>query len=174
MKLAFACSASPALIFLSIVLFMPKIKVERVRRRLHPYDADMQVDKEAEEKAVEEEDDEETLSLLTGKGRGAILQRHKREWKDLRVKLQKLKMQRVKVKGKDPSAKAEKKDLTIQLKELEDDLRERHRAELLAFDQNEKAQEVVQQAPASTAIPPETVGGFKYKQFQTKKTKQRK
>jgi hypothetical protein len=66
--------------------------------------------------------------------KGRLLQRHKAEWKKVRQQIDTLKRQRSKWKKKDFRQNEERKRVTKQLKDLEDDMRQRHEKELREWE----------------------------------------
>jgi exoribonuclease R len=84
----------------------------------------------------------EQLQPSTGEGeseggeesKGRLLQRHKAEWKKVRQQIDTLKRQRTKWKKKDFRQNEERKRVTKQLKDLEDEMRQRHEKELREWD----------------------------------------
>eukprot|EP00276_Gloeochaete_wittrockiana_P001239 CAMPEP_0184675878 /NCGR_PEP_ID=MMETSP0308-20130426/88049_1 /TAXON_ID=38269 /ORGANISM="Gloeochaete witrockiana, Strain SAG 46.84" /LENGTH=137 /DNA_ID=CAMNT_0027123663 /DNA_START=182 /DNA_END=595 /DNA_ORIENTATION=- len=73
--------------------------------------------------------------------RGSILQRHKLEHKAIRAKIEELKKGRLKLNKKNHSEKAERKEVTKEMKRLVSEMEERHRKELDEFDTRATVQE---------------------------------
>lgn len=84
--------------------------------------------------------------------KGRLLQRHKAEWKKVRQQIDTLKRQRSKWKKKDFRQNEERKRVTKQLKDLEDDMRQRHEKELREWEAKHAA------ASSATAKGPKGVG----------------
>jgi len=66
--------------------------------------------------------------------KGRMLQRHKLDWKKVRQQIETLKRQRAKWKKKDLKQNEERKRVTKTIKELEDEMRQRHERELREWD----------------------------------------
>eukprot|EP00741_Cyanophora_paradoxa_P012572 tig00020614_g12148.t1 len=71
--------------------------------------------------------------------RGAILQRHKIELKKLKKELEQLQKERSKLSKKKHDSKADRKKMTQEMKQKEEDLLARHKQELEAWDAQAKA-----------------------------------
>ena len=84
--------------------------------------------------AMEGEDSDGDSDVSGVETRGKILQRHKREWKSLRSKLNDMKAHK-KAMGHGTLAKKDaKKDVSKEIKALEETMRLRHEQELASFD----------------------------------------
>jgi iron-sulfur cluster repair protein YtfE (RIC family) len=66
--------------------------------------------------------------------RGAILQRHKQEWKQVKAQMEELRRQSAKLSKANHKQKEQKRLLTKQMQKLKSDMEERHRGELSAFE----------------------------------------
>eukprot|EP01128_Nolandella_sp_AFSM9_P008638 TRINITY_DN5328_c0_g1_i1.p1 TRINITY_DN5328_c0_g1~~TRINITY_DN5328_c0_g1_i1.p1 ORF type:complete len:175 (+),score=51.61 TRINITY_DN5328_c0_g1_i1:28-525(+) len=76
---------------------------------------------------------------LKEKTRGAILQRHKKEWKGVRKQIEELKEKRARTRASSLIGKADKKALTKSITALKGRMTTRHKAELSFFDEKEKS-----------------------------------
>eukprot|EP00743_Colponemidia_sp_Colp-15_P013068 GILK01015051.1.p1 GENE.GILK01015051.1~~GILK01015051.1.p1 ORF type:complete len:184 (-),score=39.47 GILK01015051.1:90-602(-) len=132
---------------------MPKAKKERRKaQNPKPYEKDdtsMIID-EAEQQLQQEisslpadigrhafsSDADGEMSEPQSKGvtRGAILQRHKREWRELRSRLDDMKRNKSKLKKKQLDQKSERRDISRNMKQLLEDMKKRHEDELSVFD----------------------------------------
>ena len=90
-----------------------------------------------EKKETECASDEETKTEKQTT-RGSILQRHKREWKILRTQLEDLKAHKRAMGAATLEKKIAKKDVAKEIKNQMNALTDRHKKELLDFDEAQK------------------------------------
>merc|ERR1711865_576140 len=113
-------------------------KVKKARRKSapasqsHPYARPTTDDAMAMDDG--EHNGEATVPCPTDRTRGQMLQRHKLEWKSVRKDLKGLKKERVKLSKKNIDEKGARKDMSRQLKSMEEGMKERHAAEIAAWD----------------------------------------
>jgi len=74
------------------------------------------------------------VAVPTERTRGAIVQRHKLEWKAARKELEAMKTERQKLRKKNLNEKAERKALTREMKDSLDAMKKRQERELDLFD----------------------------------------
>eukprot|EP00455_Lapot_gusevi_P022043 TRINITY_DN22986_c0_g1_i1.p1 TRINITY_DN22986_c0_g1~~TRINITY_DN22986_c0_g1_i1.p1 ORF type:complete len:165 (-),score=37.46 TRINITY_DN22986_c0_g1_i1:39-533(-) len=163
---------------------MGKVKKERSFKHKKPYDrpdSDMKIDiseiqeqakiqpiqqepPQEEERAEQEADDEVEMKVAKATTRGAILQRHKLELKELRKKIDEMKTQRLKLSKRVAGQKQDRKEVSRNIKALENELKEKHKKELEEFDAREKAVKELASLP-----PIKFDFTFKYAVVETKK-----
>ncbi|KAL6073852.1 F-BAR domain-containing protein [Balamuthia mandrillaris] len=97
---------------------------------------------EAADNPLEEGGDTEGSCTNT---KGKILQRHKQEWKQVRKQIEALRQKRLKLNKKSVDKKEGRKQLTKQMKYLEDSMKERHRRELEEFEAQQQTSTPVEQ-----------------------------
>jgi len=102
---------------------MGRSKKNKRSKRVQPY-------------SVRQHDDNvlPTDSQNLSSSRGQVTQRHKKEWKVVRKKIEDLKQKRSRLKKKDLKEKAERKEISKQMKQLKEDVKVRHQGELQQWD----------------------------------------
>eukprot|EP00658_Telonema_sp_P-2_P069416 TRINITY_DN5864_c0_g1_i1.p1 TRINITY_DN5864_c0_g1~~TRINITY_DN5864_c0_g1_i1.p1 ORF type:complete len:141 (+),score=38.59 TRINITY_DN5864_c0_g1_i1:179-601(+) len=121
-------------------------KVKKNRRRSKglsatPYSRDGSLEERVEMMDTADDDGEEPAARVTDRTRGQTLQRHKLEWKSLRKDLDMMKRERVKLSKKNLDEKGARKDMTRQLKSMQQAMEDRHKREIAAWDHPQAAAE---------------------------------
>mmetsp|Transcript_56471 Transcript_56471/g.138610 ORF Transcript_56471/g.138610 Transcript_56471/m.138610 type:complete len:181 (-) Transcript_56471:359-901(-) len=116
-------------------------------------------DDEREQRPAEAGGGEEEEREETAPTRGKVLQRHKREWKELRARLEDMKAHKKAMGAATLEKKNAKKVVAKEIKRMQDELAERHKKELEEFDLEQKAREEAvmdaeAEAPPAESAPP--------------------